>query len=114
MFLSQPFRANPDYDEVTDLPYNTTCLSNAATAGEKLDLMTINKCQMKTIYNTTCILDKMYKKVAQNVSINYNDVIDCVLARRKGASYLKTAVVPMWIFYQFLVSVVLLLSLIHI
>ena len=41
-------------------------------------------------------------------SVSRDDLLECVISRRQGSENLQTAVVPMWVVYQFLVSVVLL------
>ena len=40
--------------------------------------------------------------------VSRDDLLECVISRRQGSENLQTAVVPMWVVYQFLVSVVLL------
>ena len=63
---------------------------------------------METMYNSTCI-DIRIESLVQNVSeLSKSDMASCMLVQRLGADTIKTAVVPMWIFYQFMVSVVLL------
>ena len=45
----------------------------------------------------------------QNLSrVSRDDMSSCILIRRPGADTIHSAVVPMWIFYQFMISVVLL------
>ena len=46
--------------------------------------------------------------LSTNLKLSKSDMASCMLVQRLGADTIKTAVVPMWIFYQFLVSVVLL------
>ena len=47
--------------------------------------------------------------MAQNLSrVSRDDMAACIMQRRPGADTIHTAVVPMWIFYQFMISVVLL------
>ena len=40
--------------------------------------------------------------------VSRDDLLECVISRRQGSENLQNAVVPMWVVYQFLVSVVLL------
>merc|ERR1719188_2408131 len=47
--------------------------------------------------------------MAQNLSrVSRDDMAACIMQRRPGADTIHKAVVPMWIFYQFMISVVLL------
>merc|ERR1719412_1661623 len=102
--LLQPFRGNPDYDKVADLPYDTHCLSNLANDREEVNVKSIEQCRMETMYNTTCMAAKM----SLSSKVTSQQLAECVISRRKGSENLQTAVVPMWVVYQFLVSVVLL------
>merc|ERR550517_1748697 len=102
--LLQPFRGNPDYDKVADLPYDTHCLSNLANDREEVNVKSIERCRMETMYNTTCMAAKMIL----SSKVTSQELAECVISRRKGSENLQTAVVPMWVVYQFLVSVVLL------
>lgn len=46
---------------------------------------------------------------AHNLSrLSRDDMASCTLVRKTGADVIHKAVVPMWIFYQFMISVVLL------
>merc|ERR1740128_915586 len=36
--LLQPFRGNPDYDKVTDLPYDTVCLAGLAAEASEINI----------------------------------------------------------------------------
>ena len=46
---------------------------------------------------------------AHNLSrLSRDDMAACTLVRKTGADVIHKAVVPMWIFYQFMISVVLL------
>ena len=102
--LLQPFRGNPNYDTVADLPYSTDCLTELTEAGDNINVKSIGKCRMETMYNVTCMLLKM-----DNFSeVTKDSLAECVQSRREGSENLQTAVVPMWVVYQFLVSVVLL------
>ena len=42
-FLFQPFRGNPDYDRVADLPYDSNCLKNVASSAAEINIHSINK-----------------------------------------------------------------------
>jgi len=104
--LLQPFRGNPDYDKVADLPYDTDCLSSLAATASEININSIQRCRLETMYNTTCMsarISAMYP-----AKLSRGDMAHCVISRRLGAENLQTAVVPMWVIYQFLVSVVLL------
>jgi hypothetical protein len=39
----QPFRGNPDYDKVADLPYDTGCLSSLAKGASEINVHSIAK-----------------------------------------------------------------------
>ena len=54
----QPFRGNPGYDEVTDLPYSTGCLSSLTRDKEEINIRSIGSCRMETMYNSTCINER--------------------------------------------------------
>merc|ERR1719336_3098578 len=56
------------------------------------------------MYSTACMANKMN----DTQKVSRDDLLDCVISRREGSENLQTAVVPMWVVYQFLVSVVLL------
>merc|ERR1719356_798972 len=56
------------------------------------------------MYNTTCMENKM----DETDKVSRGDLAECIISRRQGSENLQTAVVPMWVVYQFLVSVVLL------
>ena len=58
LFLFQPFRGNPGYDEVTDLPFSTSCLSNLTSNDSEINIKSITKCRMETMYNSTCINER--------------------------------------------------------
>ena len=63
LFLLQPFRGNPGYDEVTDLPFSTSCLSNLTSNDSKINIKSITKCRMETMYNSTCINERYGKHI---------------------------------------------------
>ena len=67
LFLLQPFRGNPGYDEVTDLPFSTSCLSNLTSDESEINIKSIAKCRMETMYNSTCINER------------YNTALHCPL-----------------------------------
>ena len=50
----------------------------------------------------------MAKKMNDSMKVLRDDLAKCIISRRQGSENLQTAVVPMWVVYQFLVSVVLL------
>merc|ERR1712088_503650 len=57
----------------------------------------------------TCIEGRIMSMVALNLTtMPKGNMHDCIQVRRLGEQTITTAVVPMWIIYQFLVSVVLL------
>ena len=102
--LFQPFRGNPDYDRVADLPYDTNCLSGLTRNQDEINIKSITKCRMETMYNTAC----MFTKMSNTTKVSKDILASCIISRRQGSEFLQTAVVPMWVVYQFLVSVVLL------
>ncbi|XP_059085448.1 short transient receptor potential channel 6-like [Tigriopus californicus] len=109
--LLQPFRGNPEYADVVDLPYNTTCLSSISS--QRTNRNTLARCIVETMYNTSCIIKKLGDKSGSRVT--HADISSCLIDREAGfgsfvhqPNYLKSAAVPMWAVYQFLVSVVLL------
>merc|ERR1719481_2347767 len=53
--LLQPFRGNPDYDRVADLPYNTNCLTSLTAAHDEINIKSITKCRMETMYDVSCM-----------------------------------------------------------
>ena len=107
--LLQPFRGNPDYDEVTDLPYDTACLARLLMDKPEINVNSISSCMIKTMYNSSCIDMRISSLIAMNqTKIAKNHMHSCIQMRRLGEQTITTAVVPMWIIYQFLVSVVLL------
>lgn len=57
-FSFQPFRGNPGYDEVTDLPFSTSCLSSLTANKEEINIKSISTCRMETMYNSSCINEK--------------------------------------------------------
>ena len=107
MLIFQPFRGNPDYDKVADLPYDTTCLKGLAYGVDKINIKDIAKCRQETMYNTTCMAIKM-NNTTNSENVNEDDLSSCIMTGKEGSENLQTAVVPMWVVYQFLVSVVLL------
>ena len=94
---------------MTDLPYDTACLTTLTADESEINIKSINKCRMETMYSSGCIEDQIESMLMQNLSkLSKSDMASCMLVQRLGADTIKTAVVPMWIFYQFMVSVVLL------
>ena len=71
---------------------------------EEVNVKSIDKCRMETMYDTAC----MAAKINDTVKVTKELLGECVISRRQGSENLQTAVVPMWVVYQFLVSVVLL------
>jgi hypothetical protein len=107
--LLQPFRGNPNYDEVTNLPYDTACLSKLLANNSEININSISQCKMETMYNSSCIESRISSVTAMNqTNMAKGHMHSCVQVRRLGEQTITTAVVPMWIIYQFLVSVVLL------
>jgi len=107
--LLQPFRGNPNYDEVTNLPYDTSCISSLLANKSEININSIAQCKMETMYNSSCIASRIMSMVALNLTtMPKGNMHDCIKVRRLGEQTITTAVVPMWIIYQFLVSVVLL------
>ncbi len=49
--LLQPFRGNPEYQDVADLPYNSTCLSEIPTA--EADINTLSEFTKRTSLEET-------------------------------------------------------------
>ena len=58
IFHFQPFRGNPGYDEVTDLPFSTSCLTSLTENKDEINMKSITTCRMETMYNSTCINQK--------------------------------------------------------
>merc|ERR1719239_1670624 len=83
--LLQPFRGNPDYDKVADLPYDTHCLSNLANDREEVNVKSIERCRMETMYNTTCMAAKMIL----SSKVTSQQLAECVISRRKGSENLQ-------------------------
>merc|ERR1719400_1408118 len=102
--LLQPFRGNPAYDTVADLPYDSKCLQSLTSGQQEINIKSINSCRMETMYNTNC----MARKMNSSSQVSRDELMDCIISRRPGSENLQNAVVPMWVVYQFLVSVVLL------
>jgi len=110
--LLQPFRGNPEYSDVADLPYNSTCLTQISNV--HTDMKSLRECIVETLYNTSCIISRLSTKPS-HARINRRDIEGCLIDRDEGfgsvvnrIDYLKSAALPMWAVYQFLVSVVLL------
>ena len=58
---------------------------------------------METMYDVACMSLHM-----KNTTVSKKNLDSCIITHRPGSEFLQTAVVPMWVVYQFLVSVVLL------
>ena len=58
-FFSQPFRGNPDYDTVADLPFDTHCLEKLTRNQEEIHIKSITKCRMETMYRSSCMADML-------------------------------------------------------
>ena len=55
------------------------------------------------------LMSRISSVVLRNLSrVSRDDMSSCILVRKMGADTIHSAVVPMWIFYQFMISVVLL------
>ena len=107
--LLQPFRGNPGYDEVTNLPYDTACLTKLLENKSEININSIEQCKRETMYNSSCLADRISSHMVMNESrMAKGHMHSCIQVRRLGEQTITTAVVPMWIIYQFLVSVVLL------
>ena len=107
--LLQPFRGNPNYDEVTNLPYDTSCITKLLANKSEINIHSISRCKMETMYNSTCIEGRIASVMALGeTTMAKGHMHSCIQMRRLGEQTITTAVVPMWIIYQFLVSVVLL------
>ena len=102
--LLQPFRGNPDYDTVADLPYDTSCLTKMTENRQEVHIKSITKCRMETMYDTSCMLNKM----ANSTKLSTDALSSCIISRKEGENFISKSVVPMWVVYQFFVSVVLL------
>ena len=57
--LFQPFRGNPDYDKVANLPYDSRCLAGLTQGQEEINIRSIASCRMETMYDTACMNDKV-------------------------------------------------------
>ena len=57
--ILQPFRGNPDYDTVADLPFDTSCLEKLTRNTEEIHIKSINKCRMETMYRSSCMADML-------------------------------------------------------
>ena len=61
----QPFRGNPNYDTVANLPYDSKCLAGLTTGQDEINIKSISKCRMETMYDTACMNSKVWLKVLQ-------------------------------------------------
>ena len=88
--MFQPFRGNPDYDKVANLPYDSRCLAGLTQGQEEINIRSIARCRMETMYDTACMNDKVSRHVElwgfinslQHSSIHYTDLTS------KGILYL--------------------------
>ena len=103
--ILQPFRGNPDYDTVADLPFDTNCMEKLIRNQDEIHITSINKCRMETMYKTSCMKDKLLNNTSKVSSYTLSE---CIKSRRQDGNFVQSAVVPMWVVYQFFVSVVLL------
>ncbi len=78
--LLQPFRGNPEYKDVADLPYNATCLSEISS--QQTDINTLKTCIVETLYNTSCILSLTTS--ANYARITRKDIAGCLIDRDAG------------------------------
>ena len=59
---------------------------------------------METMYTSSCMADVL----SNSSKVSTSTLSHCIRSRRQGGDFLQSAVVPMWVVYQFFVSVVLL------
>ena len=102
--MFQPFRGNPDYDTVADLPYDSSCLLKMTENKAEIHIKSITQCRVETMYRTNCMKDK----IVNSTKLSAADLSSCVKERKDGDNFISKSVVPMWVVYQFFVSVVLL------
>ena len=104
ILIFQPFRGNPDYDTVADLPYDSSCLLKMTENKAEIHIKSITQCRVETMYKTSCMMDK----IVNSTKLSAADLSSCVKERKDGDNFISKSVVPMWVVYQFFVSVVLL------
>ena len=57
--IFQPFRGNPNYDTVANLPYDSKCLAQLTQGQEEINIKSIARCRMETMYDTVCMNNKV-------------------------------------------------------
>ena len=83
--MFQPFRGNPDYDKVADLPYDSACLTSLAHGSEEINIKLIGQCRMETMYNTSC----MAGQLAGAARVSRDRLAGCIISRRQGSENLQ-------------------------
>ena len=81
----------------------TSPTTSLTASHDEINIKSITKCRMETMYDVSCMFLKM-----TNSTVSKKNLDSCIITHRPGSEFLQTAVVPMWVVYQFLVSVVLL------
>ena len=82
---------------MTDLPYDTACLTTLTADESEINIKSINKCRMETMYSSGCIEDRIESMIMRNLSkLSKSDMASCMLVQRLGADTIKTAVVPVY------------------
>ena len=89
---------------MADLPYDTNCLIKMTENRDEVHIKSITKCRMETMYDTSCMLNKMIN----STKLSTDALSSCAISRKEGENFISKSVVPMWVVYQFFVSVVLL------
>lgn len=72
--LLQPFRGVPTINDVMEESYNATCLEDIRNT--QTDLKTLGACIVQTLYNTSCIVDKLNG----TARINRNEISGCLMS----------------------------------
>ena len=70
----------------------------------EIHIKSITQCRVETMYKTSCMMDK----IVNSTKLSSTDLHSCVKERKDGDNFIAKSVVPMWVVYQFFVSVVLL------
>ena len=60
--MFQPFRGNPNYDTVANLPYDSKCLAQLTRGQEEINIKSIARCRMETMYDTVCMNNKVISR----------------------------------------------------
>ena len=71
---------------------------------EEIHIKSITQCRVETMYKTSCMMGK----IINSTKLSAADLSSCVKERKDGDNFISKSVVPMWVVYQFFVSVVLL------